>query len=72
MVIDAPRLLETLIAYPRETEWLEFKQNQFSNDDVGKYVSGLANSAMLHDEDHAYLGDLYTSLTHRRLTAWHR
>ena len=55
LVKDPRRLLETLIGHPRETEWLEFKQNQFSSETVGKYVSALANAAMLHDEPHAYL-----------------
>ncbi len=54
-IVDPQRLLETLIAQPRETEWLEFKQNQFDHDSIGKYVSGLANSAMLHNEPNAYL-----------------
>lgn len=54
-VRDPAQLLETLVAQPRETEWLEFKRNKFAPETVGKYISGLANSAMLHDEPHGYL-----------------
>ncbi len=54
-VVDPARLLESLLAEPRETEWLEFKTNHFDADEIGRYVSGLANSAMLHDQEHGYL-----------------
>lgn len=56
MLIHDPRaLLESLCALPRETEWVEFKENNFNKDSVGQYVSSLANSAMLHEKDAAYL-----------------
>lgn len=54
-VHDPIGLLHRLCALPSETEWLEFKQNNFSPEAVGRYVSALANSAILNDEDHAYL-----------------
>ena len=54
-IIDPEKLLEHLCAEPRETEWLEFKVNNFSAEDCGKYISGLANAAILKDEPHAYL-----------------
>jgi ATP-dependent DNA helicase RecG len=47
-------LLASLCALPRETEWLEFKENYFDADEVAEYVSALANSAMLVNESHAY------------------
>lgn len=54
--VHNPRaLVEHLCALPRETEWVEFKENKFSEDSVGKYVSALANSAMLERKDFAYL-----------------
>ncbi len=40
---------------PRETEWLEFKVDHFDPEEVGRYVSGLANSAILQGEPRAYL-----------------
>lgn len=54
-IADSKKLLETLCSLPRETEWLEFKTNHFDPDDIGKYVSGLANSAILKGEHRAYL-----------------
>jgi ATP-dependent DNA helicase RecG len=49
------KLLESLCALPRETGWVEFKENRFNEDSVGKYVSSLANSAMFEGKDAAYL-----------------
>lgn len=54
-IVNPIKLLDTLIAMPRETEWLEFKVNKFEKDTVGRYISALANSAMLHSEDKGYL-----------------
>lgn len=49
------RLLESLCSLPKETSWVEFKENKFNEDSVGQYVSALANSAMLEEKDAAYL-----------------
>jgi ATP-dependent DNA helicase RecG len=54
-IVDPVRLLLSLIALPRETEWLEFKQNRFSAEEFGRYVSALANAAILHDQPYGYL-----------------
>jgi ATP-dependent DNA helicase RecG len=54
-IVDAIKLLENLCREPREAEWLEFKVSWFREDDIGAYVSGLANSAILHQKEHAYL-----------------
>jgi ATP-dependent DNA helicase RecG len=54
-ISDARKLLKSLCALPRETEWLEFKANKFESDDVARYISGLANSAILCGERRAYL-----------------
>lgn len=40
---------------PRETEWFEFKANQFDPQEVGEYISALANSAALAGKASAYL-----------------
>jgi ATP-dependent DNA helicase RecG len=53
MINDAPTLLATLCALPSETEWLEFKESRFDPEEVGKYVSALANSAMLATQAYA-------------------
>jgi ATP-dependent DNA helicase RecG len=64
-IADSKKLLESLCALPRETEWLEFKANKFDPDDVARYTSGLANSAILRGELRAYLIYGIEDLTHR-------
>jgi ATP-dependent DNA helicase RecG len=48
-------LVEGLIALPRETEWVEFKENNSAPQEIGEYLSALANSASLHDKPKGYL-----------------
>lgn len=56
MTADQFRQLVTeLAALPRETEWVEFKENYAQPEDVGEYLSALANSAALARKDRAYL-----------------
>ncbi|BCO71141.1 RNA-binding domain-containing protein [Mycobacterium intracellulare] len=52
---DFEGLIERLRAQPRESEWLEFKQNLADPDEIGQYVSALSNSAALHGEAKGYL-----------------
>ena len=40
-------LLHELRALPGETEWLEFKESYAEPQDIGEYISALANSAAL-------------------------
>lgn len=40
---------------PRETEWVEFKVNQQKPEEVGEYISALANSAALNAKAFAYV-----------------
>jgi len=61
-------LVRELCALPRETEWVEFKVNYAEPQDIGEYISALANAAALEckafaylvwgvqDEDHAIVG----------------
>lgn len=53
------REFEALVGYlcglPNETEWVEFKRNRFDAEEVGRLLSGLANSAALHEQEVAYL-----------------
>ncbi|MBU4511009.1 ATP-binding protein [bacterium] len=49
------KLLEDLINLPQETEWVEFKKNNYNPHQIGKYISALSNSACLHDKDYGYL-----------------
>jgi ATP-dependent DNA helicase RecG len=48
-------LIRDLAAAPRESEWVEFKENNSDPEEIGEYVSALANSAALHEKPQAYL-----------------
>jgi ATP-dependent DNA helicase RecG len=48
-------LLDRLIREPRESEWVEFKLNNSNPHEIGEYVSGLANAAMLAYKDRGFL-----------------
>ncbi|MCK4825433.1 putative DNA binding domain-containing protein, partial [bacterium] len=48
-------LLEELCSLPSETEWVEFKYNYLSPEEIGKYLSALSNSACLHRKPKGYL-----------------
>ncbi len=48
-------LVDILRSEGAETEWLEFKSNQVSNQDIGEYISALSNGAALWGRPYAYL-----------------
>jgi ATP-dependent DNA helicase RecG len=48
-------LLDKLRRLPKETEWVEFKQNYVEHEEIGEYISALSNAACLHDKRNAYL-----------------
>ncbi len=48
-------LLKELTALPQETEWAEFKHNAIKPEDLGEYISALANAAALQGKPVAYL-----------------
>ncbi|TWT45361.1 Divergent AAA domain protein [Phycisphaerae bacterium RAS1] len=54
-VMDPATLLTRLLALPRETEWVEWKENDSRPDDIGEYLSALSNAAALHGKDAGYL-----------------
>ena len=49
------QLLKSLLAFPKETEWVEFKHNNDNPEDIGEYLSALSNSAALHGKEGGYL-----------------
>ena len=49
------RLVHELRKLPKETECVEFKQNNDNPLEVGEYISALANSAALNGKSHAYV-----------------
>lgn len=48
-------LVKELCKLPQETEWVEFKENNGDPEEIGEYLSALANSAVLADKAFAYL-----------------
>lgn len=48
-------LLSELLKLPNEVEWVEFKHNNDNPDEIGEYLSALANAAALTGKVHAYL-----------------
>ena len=48
-------LITELRKLPRETGWLEFKENNCSPEDIGEYLSALSNTAALEGKANAYL-----------------
>ena len=48
-------LLETLLSYKDEYEWLDFKENWFSKDEIGEYISAIANGAALCGKEFGYI-----------------
>lgn len=54
-ISDPCALLTRLCSEPHEREWLEFKVNNGNPQEIGEYISALANSAMLADRERAFL-----------------
>ena len=48
-------LVHELCTLPKETEWVEFKENNANPDEIGEYISALANAAALQGKAFAYL-----------------
>lgn len=48
-------LVQELRKLPRETGWVEFKENNSNPDEIGEYLSALSNTAALEGKAHAYL-----------------
>jgi ATP-dependent DNA helicase RecG len=48
-------LVNELRKQPAETEWLEFKSNNDSPEEIGEYLSALSNSAALTGKANAYI-----------------
>lgn len=73
-----PGLVRELCKLPRETEWAELKRNNDDPQDIGEYISALANAAALSgkttgyllwgvgDEDHGLLGTRFDPASARK------
>lgn len=49
------QLINKLVSLPKETEWVEFKHNFHSEDEIGQRLSALSNSASLLNKPFGYL-----------------
>jgi ATP-dependent DNA helicase RecG len=47
--------LDELLRLPAETEWVEFKHNNDNPQEIGEYVSAIANGAALHGKRAGYI-----------------
>ena len=48
-------LLEQLVKLPKESEWVEFKLNFHSAEEIGERISALSNGACLFNQTNGYL-----------------
>lgn len=48
-------LVRQLVQLPRETEWVEFKENNDDPQKIGEYISALSNGAALCEQGKGYL-----------------
>lgn len=47
--------IQSLTSLPKETEWVEWKQNYVNPEDIGEYISALSNSAALYRKNAGFL-----------------
>jgi len=52
---DCVALVNELAGLPSETEWVEFKRSNDKPDEIGEYVSAIANAAALYGRDAGYI-----------------
>lgn len=48
-------ILENLLSLKDEYEWLDFKENWFSKDEIGEYISAISNGATLCGKENGYI-----------------
>ena len=48
-------LVNQLVQQPHESEWLEFKLNFHSVEEIGERISALSNGACIHNQPYGYL-----------------
>ena len=53
--LDFKKLVDALTRKPKETEWLEFKHNFHSKEEIGERISALSNSAYLSSMPFGYI-----------------
>lgn len=51
---SAMELIYSLVGYPCETEWIEFKESSSDPRRIGEDISALANAAAFHEREYGY------------------
>lgn len=52
---DLKKLLEELVQQPQESEWIEFKHNFHSPEEIGERISAISNSTCILGRDYGYI-----------------
>lgn len=52
---EAAILIKELASLPSETEWVEFKHNDYNPQEIGENISAIANATALHRKSRGYL-----------------
>ena len=52
---DFKRLIDSLLVKNKETEWIGFKENYHSKEEIGERISALSNSAFLCYMPYGYI-----------------
>ncbi|MDO5330731.1 MAG: putative DNA binding domain-containing protein [Bacillota bacterium] len=48
-------IIENLLSFKDEYEWLDFKENWFSKDEIGEYISAISNGAAICGKEYGYI-----------------
>lgn len=48
-------IINDLVKQPKESEWVEFKLNIHSENEIGERISALSNGAAVHNQEYGYL-----------------
>ncbi|KUY30700.1 RNA-binding domain-containing protein [Elizabethkingia ursingii] len=64
---DLKKLLEELVQQTQESEWIEFKHNFHSPEEIGERISALSNSASILSKEFGYLVFGIENNTHKIL-----
>jgi ATP-dependent DNA helicase RecG len=54
-IVELKKLVDILVASPHETEWMEFKHNFHSPEEIGERISAISNSACLLNKPYGYI-----------------
>src|SRR5574344_1483764 len=54
-ISELKKLVDSMTAMPKETEWIEFKHNFHSAEEIGERISAISNSACILNKPYGYL-----------------